>query len=316
MFMVQDTTAKTGRRTADFLELVHPDTLKKNEVGVVLVYLKNITRAQIDAYHKAGLGVILIHEARATDGLAGAAKGTEHGRAAALKLAELGAPVDVPVMFSSAGDYDNTPATLPASVAYWRAAKKAAVPYLAGCYGDWDLLDAVGDESALNMQTAAKAWSWNWLARVWRGAHRTAHLVQMPSTQIAPTGTREWPGIRVDFSDVLRPIRAWYPAPPQPPKPVAPPAPKPPASMYVPRSSLKLTMPRTVSGDVLALRKILRFFGWTKAAPAAVYDRETANAVKIMQTKLGVTPDGWYYTETRQALEAFLAFLKNLPAGR
>ena len=301
------------RRAADFLSLVDPKVLRGNGIDVVFVYLKNITRDQIKAYHDAGLSVVLIHEARATDGLDGAVRGLAHGALAASQAKALGAPTDVPIVFASAGDYDVNAGNLAKSVAYWRAAKTAAAAagYAAGCYGDWDLLAAVGDESALNVQAAAKGWSWDWVARKWRGVHRTAHLLQAPSSVLNPKPSVQWPGSRVDFNDIVRPIRAWYPVPKPKPKPPVP-------VVVVPGSNLRLTWPRTRNSDVKALNNLLRFFGWAKTT-GDVFDAGTKAGVVRMQkalNKWGVMPrlveDGIYGPKTRATLHGFLTALGKL----
>jgi len=199
-------TITPGNKGADFLAHVDPAQLKAQGVRFVGVYLKNTTRAHIDAYHRHGVGVFLIHQNR-KEGLLpdAAAQGALAGRQANVQAAALGYPKTLPIVFASMGDYDNTPATLPRSVAYFKAAK-AACQWPAGVYGDTELLSALGP-TPLSCLAAAKSWS--------TGTHPTAHLVQYPPTPVA-IPKKGWPGIEADRLDVLQPITVWYPNPPTP----------------------------------------------------------------------------------------------------
>lgn len=291
------------RKAADFLSLVDPKVLRGNGIDVVFVYTKNITKEQVKAYHDAGCSVVLIHQ-RGYEGKLpnSSAYGRKHAAEANAKAAELGYPKDCPIVFASMGDYDNSGVITNSSVAYFDAVR-AVCEWPVGAYGDWDLLDRIGDRSVLNVQNAAKGWSWDWLLNKWRGPHRTAHMVQAPSSVLNPKPSVEWPGSRVDFNDILRPIRGWYPVAPKP-KPPAP-------VVVVPKSSLKLTWPRMRNSDVQALNNLLRFFGWAKVS-GNVFDAATKAGVVRMQKALKVPADGWYGPKTRPALEAFLKALSKL----
>lgn len=198
-------TITPGTQGADFLGHVDPAQLKAAGVKFVGVYLKNTTRAHIDAYHRAGIGVFLIHQNR-KEGLQSdaAAQGALAGKQANVHAAALGYPKTLPIVFASMGDYDNTPTTLSRSIAYYRAAK-AACTWPAGAYGDTELLAAVGP-TALSCLAAAKSWS---------TGTPSAHLLQSPPAPVA-TPSRAWPGIEADRLDVLRPFTVWFPNPPTP----------------------------------------------------------------------------------------------------
>lgn len=195
-------TITPGNHGADFLAHVDPAQLKAQGVTFVGVYLKNTTRTQIDGYHRHGIGVFLIHQ----NGKEGLQPNPAHwgnlaGLEANRQAAALGYPKTLPIVFASMGDYDNTPATLPGSVAYYRAAKAACL-WPAGAYGDTELLAAVGN-TALSCLAAAKVWSKD-------APLPTVHLVQWPQQAVA-MASKAWPGVLADRLDVLRPFTVWSP---------------------------------------------------------------------------------------------------------
>lgn len=298
-----------ARKGADFLAHVDPHQLKAQGVELVGVYLKNTTRAHIDAYHKAGVSVFLIHQ-RGYEGKGPnpAAAGTTAGLEAAQQAKALGYPKGLSIVFASMGDYDNTAATLPGSVSYFRAAAaalKAGGYMAAGAYGDWDLLARIGTESALNCQAAAKAWSWNWLAGKWRGPHPSAHLLQLPSRVVAKPEAG-FPGVAVDPLDVLKPVQAWGPGPDVPPtKPVV-------AAKPVERRRFMLTG----TLNVALLQQQLAFLKLYPYKVDGKFGKGTEDAVRRFQAQRKLSITGIYDQRTADALSKFLTDLRALAGGK
>ena len=296
------TTHPTGaRKGADFLVHVDPAQLKAQGVNLVGVYLKNTTKAQVAAYHKHGISVFLIHQ-RGYEGKGPtpAASGAKHGIEAATQAQALGAPKGLPIVFASMGDYDNNSTTLPGSVAYYQAAKRAceAGGYKAGAYGDWDLLKALGP-TALSCQAAAKGWSFDWVIRKWRGPHVTAHLLQYPSKAVA-TPSALWAGVRVDPLDVLKPCSVWGP----PAKVV------PPVKVAVPILKRQL-IPR-YDKQVVILQSQLRFLKLYTSSVDGKFGPVTQASVKRLQQMLKRSITGVYDQPTAVALSKFLTDLRSL----
>ena len=293
------------RKGADFLVHVDPQQLKVAGVEVVAMYLKNTTKEQVKAYHDAGLSVLLIHQ-RGYEGKGPnpAAAGAAHGAEAANQARALGYPSTLPIIFASMGDYDNTDTTIPGSVSYWNAARKAAAAGgypKAGVYGDWDLLARIGANSALNCQTAAKSWSFDWVARKWRGVHPTAHMVQYPSKVAATPVKGKWFGVAIDPLDLVKQVPAWAPGAPPVSKPVP-----------VPKPTLRYRLPNMTGLEVRNLQAVMKFWGWHRGVVDGKFGRETASSVARMQTALKVPADKVYGPVTAAALQRFATAMKAL----
>ena len=278
-----------ARKAADFLVHVDPAQLKAGGYELVAFYLKAATKEQVRKYQDAGLSVLMIHQ-RGYEGKLGATYGAKHGAEAKAQALALGYPTDLPIIFASMGDYDNAGPLTAKSVAYWKAAAAACKPYKAGVYGDWELLEQIGRESALNVQAAAKGWSWNWLTNKWRGAHPTAHMLQRPSIAYAKP-VPGWAGVRIDPLDILRLTPGWAKAPvPQ---------------ITVAKPTLKLRIPRMRGAEVVLLQRQLRFWGWSTGPADGVFGPVTADGVARMQLALKVKVDKVYGPVTAAAFQRF-----------
>lgn len=293
-----------ARKGADFLVHVDPLQLKVQGVTLVGVYLKNTTKAQIDAYHKAGISVFMIHqrgyEGRGPDP---AGAGARHGIEAAAQAKALGYPRGLPIVFASMGDYDNTPTTIKGSVAYYNAAAKAcrAGGYLPGAYGDWDLFDAIGP-TALSCQAAAKSWSYNWFKKAWKGPHPTAHLLQYPSKAVAAPKA-PFAGVRVDPLDVLKQVTVWGP-------PLSAIVAKP---VAVAKPILKRTISPRVNEQVKLLQRQLAYpWKWYTGPIDGKFGPMTETAVKRMQSVVKVPVNGVYNVRDATAFSKFLTTMRDL----
>lgn len=118
---------------------------------------KNATRAELDTYLAAGLGVMLVWEQKVAAPLAGRAQGLKDGLRSWELLRELGCPEDVPVLV--AVDFDVTAANLKVVSEYVRAFAENCKPYPIGIYGDADILLAIGGLSRVGWVPSARAWS-------------------------------------------------------------------------------------------------------------------------------------------------------------
>jgi hypothetical protein len=284
------------RKGADFLVHVDPKQLKAQGVELVGVYLKNTTRGQIDAYHKAGISVFLIHqrgyEGKGPDPVGA---GKKHGLEATQQAQALGYPKDAPIVFASMGDYDNTAATLPGSVAYWNAAKSTC-GFPMGAYGDYELLDRIGAQGVCNVQAAAKAWSFDWVKMRWKGLHPTAHMEQKPSRVVA-TQSGVWYGVAVDPLNVIKTVKLWSGDTPV-------------AVVRVPPPTLRRTWKPWVNRNVTWLQKQLKGEGWYQGPLNGIFNKDTEASVKWMQAKIGLPATGVYDPVTAAKWQAYLTAKK------
>lgn len=106
------------------------------EAGYVAVlrYLRNLTRAEAQAYLAAGLGVGTIFETAADEAALGAAVGASDGRVAASQAAVIGQPWGTLLVVNLA-DFAASPAQLPAIAAYFDAFRAEAAQYQTCGYG-------------------------------------------------------------------------------------------------------------------------------------------------------------------------------------
>lgn len=295
------------KKAADFLVHVDPAQLKAGGFELVAFYLKSATKEQVRAYQNAGLSVLMIHQ-RGYEGKLGATYGAKHGAEAKAQALALGYPTDLPIIFASMGDYDNSGALTAKSVEYLRAAVRAAAPYKFGIYGDHDLITAVEADkelrgkSACTVQAAAKSWSWNWLTNKWRGPHPTAHMLQRPSTAYAKP-VPGWAGVRIDPLDILRLTPGWAKNPPAP-------------VVRVAKPTLKLRTPRMRGAEVVLLQRQLRFWNWSTGPADGVFGPVTQQGVKRMQSALKVAADGVYGPVTAAAFQKFANDMAALAVGR
>lgn len=306
-----------ARKGADFLVHVDPAQLKAQGVELVGMYLKNTTRERIDAYHKAGISVFLIHqrgyEGRGPDP---AGAGRRHGEEANVQAAALGYPLDMPIVFASMGDYDNTAATIPGSVAYAKAAKRAC-RWPVGWYADWDLQEVLAKEApgVFNVQTAARAWSFDWIRRRYRGIHPAVHIEQRPPRAVAKQNVSDdpnrldWYGVAVDPLNIIKPINGWS-------NRITPPPPaKPPVQVTVARPTLRWRLPNMSGAEVILLQRQMKFWRWYTGPVNGRFGTVTRDAVKKMQRALRVPVDGIYGPVTAAAFKRFAEAMAAIAAG-
>ena len=288
------------RKGADFLYHVDPKQLKANGVELVGFYLKRATKEQIDAYHKAGISVFLIHQRGYEGRLPDSAEwGRRHGEEANTQAAALGYPIELPIVFASMGDYDNGPDNVRRSAAYFAAARKAC-KWPAGAYGDWDLFDAIGP-TALSVQAAAKAWSYDWIRRKWKGPHPTAHIVQRPSVRAYTPVLPDWPGAYVDPLDIVRAVSAWGP-----PSKTVPPY-NPPTSWGVYPTIVKPVIQRNDKRAVVGyLQNVIKYKAGGGIRVTEQFGPQTESRVKDLQRLFGLPPTGIVDSATWKAVD-FLA---------
>lgn len=118
---------------------------------------KNATKAELDTYLAAGLGVMLVWEQTVLAPLGGRAQGLKDGLRSWGLLRELGCPEDVPVLV--AVDFDVTAGNIKVVSEYVRAFAENCKPFPIGVYGDADILLAVGGLSRVGWIPSARSWS-------------------------------------------------------------------------------------------------------------------------------------------------------------
>lgn len=120
-------------------------------------YLKNVTVAEINALHVAGLGVWLIYETTATRALCGASAGAEDGLAAKQQASALGAPAGTTIFATV--DTDPPPSQLGIIRAYMQTfAQNLGADYHLGIYACGTILDGNYD-IAVPWLAGAMGWS-------------------------------------------------------------------------------------------------------------------------------------------------------------
>lgn len=203
------------RSTAAFLAMLRTrgyDTVLRYVNGMA-THWKVLTVAERELIWSFGLSIMLVFETSAGRPLSGAGAGRIDGRLAALDAKRLGYPANC-VMWV-AFDIDVTNSNRSVCIAYLHAFRTAyraemGAGALVGQYGDWDMIEALGDTVDGHWQPNAKFWSsvWDVLLGRWRyrGTHPLAHLQQFKTID------------GYDPNDVCRPgLRAWVkPTAPQP----------------------------------------------------------------------------------------------------
>lgn len=142
---------------------VDPQAARAAGVDIVSMYLsydptKNATRAKIDAYHAAGISVLLNWEASAGDALRGASVGAQHATEACRQAAALGAPPGVGIVYSC--DTDATPDRV---LPYYTAVSQItrANGYRPGAYGGAAILEPLSAAHLIDIVWHANAVSWD-----------------------------------------------------------------------------------------------------------------------------------------------------------
>ena len=165
-----------------------------------LTHWKILTIPERDRIWKAGLGLILVFEKSATRFLGGYNAGRQDGAEAQADAYMLAYEGVILVAFDS----DVTSSNIAAAKQYWQGFRETCPAYPLGVYADWDLIEAVKTQSALNWQPNAGFWSsvWDALTKRFRsrGTHPAAHVKQKTGYN-TPSGG-------IDPNDVLKPIQA------------------------------------------------------------------------------------------------------------
>ena len=188
-------------------------------VGYVVRYIcgdpsnrKTLTIGERALLWAAGFGIVLVFERSEKRPLTGAAGGRADGLLAARDVQLLGYPADR-VALLVAFDIDVMASNRSVCVAYWFAFAAAyrsilGSTALVGEYGDWDMIDALGDASDLHWQPNASFWSSVWRGRWIFRLHPLAHVRQRRTVNA--------PGLSYDPNETLRPFPVWYPTPDDP----------------------------------------------------------------------------------------------------
>lgn len=149
---------------------------------------KAVTRAEIDALHAAGIGVVLNFEQSAGDAKGGSSRGRAAGAIARATAKSLGAPAGTPIYYSV--DFDVT-TEMPAVLAYLRAADSPDYP--ARAYGEYSVVEAFGRPG--------------WQTYAWSGGRLSDHAVlyQFRNGQT-------FDGSPVDYNQIINAARlgAWW----------------------------------------------------------------------------------------------------------
>lgn len=155
---------------------------------------KNLTAAERDALHSAGLGIGLVWEATASAPLGGYQRGTADAARANSQADALDYPPHLPIFF--AVDFEPTTASMPYVLDYFRAII-AASPRPVGAYGPYAAIEALHAAPVRPTHYwQCIAWSHGYLS-----AH--AHLFQRFGYVLGDTS---------DENDILQPPDwLWYP---------------------------------------------------------------------------------------------------------
>jgi hypothetical protein len=164
--------------------LGHPDpaALAAARKAFDCVYLKDTTRADVDALHAAGLGVYLIGESTGRRSLLGSGAGQTDAVAYLAQAAALGAPPEAAIIIAEV-DFDAQPAELATIVAYYHGAQSVAGTRTWG-YGGYLAVKALFDSRVIT--GALQTYGWSGTPTSWDGR---AQLQQYSNAQvIAGTG--------------------------------------------------------------------------------------------------------------------------------
>lgn len=120
---------------------------------------KNLTRAQVDAAHAAGLDVGLVYEYATVAAAQGANRGVRDAAIAVDQALALGAPAEV--CLYAAVDFNPTPAQMPAVLAYLEAFQQyaAGAVYRAGAYGGYPTCQYLAQHGYTGLLWQTYAWS-------------------------------------------------------------------------------------------------------------------------------------------------------------
>lgn len=183
---------------------------------------KNLTRAQVDAIHAAGMDVGLVYEYAIRAAQQGAARGAHDGDIARVHARSIGAPSNVTLY--CAVDFDAQAADMPNVIAYVAAFRDQvhAYGYRAGVYGGYAVCWAVFQANAGVLLWQTYAWSHGlWckglaVRQTLNGVHVGGVDVDQDQTQVADWG--QWPAMGTpgnpkgaDVSNIVTDnvIKAW-----------------------------------------------------------------------------------------------------------
>lgn len=189
---------------------ISPAAAKAAGIKVVMGYLstdssKNLTAADIRAYHAAGIGVVLGWESVPGRPLLGAAAGTADARASVAQIRALYAAVGYQPKNRPANpfacDTDTSVAQLGAVLAYQRAAQKvmSGIGWDAGMYGEFAVIEYLAAHGVKRGLFQTLAWS---------GGQFSTHTALYQWSINRTLG-----GTSVDFDQLIDPsaLGAWWP---------------------------------------------------------------------------------------------------------
>lgn len=235
-----------------------------------LSYLPNpkvITKAELQALHAAGIGVVFNWEYRSGDMLKGHDTGVQHAAEAKKQMTALGVPNNIPVYFSC--DVNVTTAAQRSAVAgYVLGARSILGQKGAGLYGQYSIIeDLVPDFAALGWQTYA--WSGGKISK-------KANLYQYQNGfSLAGHDVDLDRSLTTDFG-------AWFPHTPTPP----------PVRTRTMISLAGFSLPELMQGDddsklpgynmVTRAQSMLNYVTGAKLTVDGIYGKATATAVQSL----------------------------------
>lgn len=130
---------------------------------------KYLTAAEAEALHAAGIDVCLVFERSEGRPLTGRTGGVEDGKLAQMGIAQVGAPIGIPVYF--AVDFDANPGQQEVIDDYLRGAASVVGPERVGVYGGYWVIKRCAENGSAR---------WLWQTYAWSGGnvHPGLHLYQ------------------------------------------------------------------------------------------------------------------------------------------
>jgi hypothetical protein len=248
---------------------------------------KNLSAAERDALHKAGISIVLVWETTGTSPKAGYAQGLDEARTARAQATALGCPTSVPIYY--AVDFQPTGAQLSDVLDYLHGASDAeGSKDRVGPYGSYEVIEAAAAAGyALLWQTYA------WSSGKW--ASQTTIRQTLNGTHIG--------GAEVDLDEATAGnYGQWTPAATTPPKPPATPG-----------------RPQVVKGNsgywVEVVQRSVMLAGCDPHGVDGKFGGNTFTAVEAAQKALGARVDGQVGPETWSKLEARTLVVQRALAG-
>lgn len=211
------TTVQAGDVAIDYsYARPFPDRIVAAGVQLVVRYIspnrahpKNLTLAERDALHRAGLGILLVWENAVTDPLQGAPLGAAHGTMARNYVQYLGYPPDLEILV--AVDFNVQASQVPTVVAHLNAFRGSS-GWPQGTYGKDSIVTIAANAGLSTLGWQTVAWS---QGRISPHAHVLQHARPVHPS-VPPLGA-------VDDNTVLRPFKVWSTVPDPAPPPQPPP---------------------------------------------------------------------------------------------